>query len=66
MKTADGEPIIFAEWAAVNGSMLKRRDYRLDQLLKESEKDLQLDLFGDSGGYDYDKAGEIILKPVTL
>ncbi len=35
MKTVCGkqEPIIFAEWSAVNGSMIKRRDYSLAHLL---------------------------------
>ncbi len=27
------EAIVFSEWSAVNGSMLKRRDYELDKLL---------------------------------
>ncbi len=35
MKTATGEPIIFAEWSAVNSNMLKRRDFRLDLMLVE-------------------------------
>lgn len=35
MKTAIGEPIIFAEWSAVNSNMLKRRDFRLDLMLVE-------------------------------
>ncbi len=34
LKQADGTPIIFAEWSAVNGCMIKRRDYRLDQMLE--------------------------------
>lgn len=34
MKQNDGEPIIFAEWSAVNGNLLKRRDFRLDQMLE--------------------------------
>ena len=35
MKTADGTsaPIVFAEWSAVNGTMIKRRDYSLSNLL---------------------------------
>lgn len=35
MKTADGKnaPIVFAEWSAVNGTMIKRRDYSLSNLL---------------------------------
>lgn len=35
MKTVCGKqnPIVFAEWSAVNGSMIKRRDYSLAHLL---------------------------------
>ena len=39
-------PIIFSEWSAVNGSMLKRRDFMLSFLL---DKHHQLDLFSDEG-----------------
>lgn len=39
-------PIIFSEWSAVNGSMLKRRDFMLSYLL---DKHHQLDLFSDEG-----------------
>jgi len=28
------EPIVFSEWSAVNGSMIKRRDFTLDNLLQ--------------------------------
>ncbi|HHF7368194.1 TPA: SAM-dependent DNA methyltransferase [Legionella bozemanae] len=35
MKTCEKEePIVFSEWSAVNGSMLKRRDYSLAHLLE--------------------------------
>lgn len=36
MKTmgGKGEPIVFSEWSAVNGIMLKRRDYSLAHLLE--------------------------------
>ena len=33
-----GEPIIFAEWSMLAGTKLKRRDFRLDVLLKANEK----------------------------
>lgn len=33
LKASNGEPIIFSEWALVTGSMMKRRDFRLDQLM---------------------------------
>lgn len=64
MKTATGEPIIFAEWSAINAHLIKRRDFRLDQMLEESNNHVQMDLFGDSGAYHRDEAGAIILKPV--
>lgn len=40
MKTVDTEePIIFSEWSAVNGSMLKRRDYLFDHLMNNQSID---------------------------
>ena len=30
----NNEPIVFSEWSAINGSMIKRRDFTLDGLLK--------------------------------
>ena len=64
MKTSEGEPIIFAEWSAVNGNMLKRRDFQLSQMLEESTANLQLDLFGGTGEYETDETGAVILKPI--
>ena len=32
--TDNNEPIVFSEWSAVNGNMIKRRDFTLDNLLK--------------------------------
>lgn len=40
------EPIVFSEWSAVNGSMLKRRDYVFRFLV---EKTHQFALFNDEG-----------------
>jgi hypothetical protein len=40
------KPIIFSEWSAVNGSMLKRRDYMFRFLV---EKTFQTSLFNDEG-----------------
>lgn len=40
------EPIVFSEWSAVNGSMLKRRDYVFRFLV---EKTHQYSLFNDEG-----------------
>lgn len=39
-------PIIFSEWSAVNGSMIKRRDFMLSYLV---DKCHQHDLFSDEG-----------------
>lgn len=42
------EPIIFSEWSNVCGDSIKRRDFRLDVLLKEhEEQSLQYSLFSD-------------------
>jgi len=40
------EPIVFSEWSAVNGSMLKRRDYVFRFLVEKSH---QYALFNDEG-----------------
>ena len=39
-------PIVFSEWSAINGSMLKRRDYMFKFLV---EKSFQTSLFNDEG-----------------
>ena len=41
-------PIIFSEWSAVNGSYLKRRDFTLNELLRNSTSG-DLGLFSDLG-----------------
>ena len=64
MKTTNGEPIVFAEWSAVNSYLIKRRDFRLDKLLEANTKNLQLDLFGDAGHYRCDETGAMLLKPI--
>lgn len=51
MLQADGSPIIFAEWSLVTGSLLKRRDFRLDQLLTGHERQMTLDM----QGWEYDE-----------
>ena len=40
------QPIVFSEWSAVNGSMMKRRDYMFKFLV---EKTHQFSLFNDDG-----------------
>ena len=44
LKKSDGEPIAFAEWSAVNGCLLKRRDFRLDQMLEGREQQFTLEM----------------------
>ncbi|HNI45806.1 MAG TPA: hypothetical protein PK230_13975 [Chitinophagales bacterium] len=50
LKTPEPQPrpIIFSEWSAVNGSMIKRRDYTLANLLQSQPID-GLNLFSDLG-----------------
>ncbi|KAF0151778.1 MAG: type III restriction system methylase [Ignavibacteria bacterium] len=50
LKTPDekAEPIVFSEWSAVNGSMIKRREYTMANLL-ESQPMEGLNLFSDLG-----------------
>jgi hypothetical protein len=40
------QPIIFSEWSAVNGSMIKRRDYMFKFLVEQTH---QYSLFNDEG-----------------
>jgi hypothetical protein len=50
LKTPDEKPeyIVFSEWSAVNGSMIKRRDFTFHGLL-EHERTRELPLFSDVG-----------------
>jgi len=59
LKTPDKEakPIVFSEWSAVNGNLMKRRDYTLANLLENQPLE-GFNLFSDLG----DKA--FIPKPV--
>lgn len=45
---AKQEPIVFCEWSAVNGSMIKRRDFSFHELLFQSENNA-MPLFSDAG-----------------
>lgn len=42
MLQKDGTPIIFAEWSLVTGTQIKRRDFRLDELLCGHEEEMSL------------------------
>lgn len=55
MLKADGEPITFAQWDMVMGSMFKRRDYQLDQLLQGHDEQISLDMCMDGRQWEYDE-----------
>lgn len=44
MLREDGQPIIFAEWSFVDATTVKRRDFRLDALLRPQEVQVSLDM----------------------
>ncbi len=49
MKTIVSDPITFSEWSAVNGSMIKRRDFQLAKLLENVEyNNDEMNLFSDN------------------
>ena len=48
MKDDSGNPITFAEWAFVKGSLVQRRDFKYEQLITITEnKSKQQTIFGD-------------------
>ena len=62
MKKADGTPIIFAQWDLISGDNIKRRDFRLDELLEggkdvKPEKSAQMSLedFTPHSTFTYDE-----------
>ncbi len=61
LKASSGEPIIFSEWAMVTGNQIKRRDFRLDEML-EGNTD-QLSLFNADWEYD-EEVKAFIPKPI--
>lgn len=61
MKQENGEPIIFAEWAFVSGTKVKRRDFRLDGLLNDSTDQLSI---SDNGLVYDEKSDAFIPKPL--
>ncbi len=58
--TTKNEPIVFSEWSMVNGNMIKRRDFTLNNLLEAENYREPNSLFYDH--YDTDPA--FIPKPV--
>ena len=47
------EPIIFAQWDLMTGDLMKRRDYRLDELMRGHTN--EPDLFMFMNGWEYDE-----------
>ena len=73
LRDASGNPIIFSEWTLQNGTMFKRKDYRLDVLLNEHPDpgmySSQLTLFSDDAStYDNwmldEETNTVIPRPV--
>lgn len=61
LKASDGQPIIFSEWSFVKDSMIKRKDYRLDEMLDGHTE--QMSLF--MGGWEYDEEIQAFIpKPI--
>ena len=50
LKSSSGDPIIFSEWSLVTGNMIKRRDFRLDEMIEGHNK--QATLFMADWEYD--------------
>lgn len=61
MKQANGEPIIFSEWSFVMGTKVKRRDFRLDEMLEGHQE--QMSLFMTDWEYD-EEIDAYIPKPL--
>ena len=52
MKTADGQPIVFAEWASLGKGKFKRRDFKLDVLTQSAAFGAEDSLFADVGRHE--------------
>ena len=55
------EPIIFAQWDLMTGDLMKRRDYRLDEMMRghNEAKQMDLDMWMDDWEYDEEVDGWI-------
>jgi SAM-dependent methyltransferase len=62
LKTSNGSPIIFAEWSAVNGYLLKRRDFAFEELTGQSNEN---PLFSSSKTITND-IGQTVFLPQTV
>ena len=51
LKASSGDPIIFSEWTFITGGLVKRRDFRLDEMLDGHAE--QLSIF--MNGWEYDE-----------
>jgi len=56
-----GEPIIFSEWTFITGGMIKRRDFRLDEMLDGHAE--QMSIFMEQWEYD-EETKAFIPKPI--
>ena len=76
MLDAKGNPIIFSEWSLVTGDKVKRRDFRLDEMLEGNvQQNESLSLFGDiaedgeinpRSEWEYDEETQAFIpKPIT-
>ena len=62
LKAIDGEPIIFSEWSLVHGNSIKRRDFRLDEMMLEKKPEI-LPLFQENWEFD-EEVKAFIPKPI--
>jgi hypothetical protein len=49
----DGNPIVFAQWDLVSGNKMKRLDYRLDQLMKSNDDQMDMEML--MNGWEFDE-----------
>ena len=61
LKTEGNKPIVFSEWSLVTGSLIKRRDFQLDELLEGHEE--HKTLFMQDWEYD-EEIKAYIPKPI--
>ena len=61
LRQRNSNPIVFAEWTLLNGVLLKRRDYRLDEILEGHEE--QMTIFMSDWEYD-EEIKAMIPKPI--
>ena len=52
------EPIIFAQWDLMTGDLMKRRDYRLDEMMRGHNEAKQMDLEMWMDGWEYDEEAD--------